>query len=274
MNGANDRSAQYQEAKTLPEKKNIVLADVRQYHGEESFLFRVIDICWNVLDRPTDFTLLMECYWSDLSFVAPEATDIICEKVQRFFEHRVINSQSEYIMKLIFGTHELRRNGINASSVHEFTREARGAQPDRPSEPLAREKVEFIVSMVCSEMVELLQTVLEPDENPVGVIRKLCDTDVKQDYVRPGDSEKSALIAEQADAMVDAMYYMYDTATRMGVNLDRVFNVVHAANMAKRGPDGQFVIRPSDGKIIKPEGWKEPNIVAEIEDQMQYGAWE
>lgn len=40
--------------------------------------------------------------------------------------------------------------------------------------------------------------------------------------------------------------------------------MVHAANMAKRDPStGQFIKR-ADGKIIKPEGWKAPDVEGEI----------
>jgi len=161
----------------------------------------------------------------------------------------------------------------NALAVREFTEGARGNQPDRPSQPLSRERTEFIVAMVCSEMVELLQTVVGPDENPITVIKGLCDRDYNKNYVKPNSDNTVGIIAEQSDAMVDAMYYMYDTSTRMGVNLDKVFDVVQQANMAKRGPDGKFIIRPIDNKIVKPEGWQEPNICEEIERQITEGAW-
>jgi predicted HAD superfamily Cof-like phosphohydrolase len=125
--------------------------------------------------------------------------------------------------------------------------------------------------MVISEMVELMQTVMEPGENVIDVVRGLCDRDHNETYVKPSDPV--ALIAEQADAMTDASYYMYDMGSRMGVNLDRTFNVVHAANMAKRDPKtGEFRKR-EDGKILKPDGWQEPDIRAEIDAQIRDGAW-
>jgi predicted HAD superfamily Cof-like phosphohydrolase len=160
-----------------------------------------------------------------------------------------------------------------ALAVKEFSEGAKGKQPDRPTSPLSRSRVEFIVSMVCSEMVELLQTVTTSEEDPVRIIKNLCGKDYNRSYVKPPDNDVVGLIAEQADAMVDAAYYMYDTATGMGVNLDGVFNIVQAANMAKRDVNGKFIIRASDGKIIKPEGWKEPDIRGEISRQMRDGAW-
>ena len=42
--------------------------------------------------------------------------------------------------------------------------------------------------------------------------------------------------AEQADALVDAIYYICDTAVRHGLNLDRIFAIVHGANNVPRYP--------------------------------------
>jgi predicted HAD superfamily Cof-like phosphohydrolase len=81
-------------------------------------------------------------------------------------------------------------------------------------------------------------------------------------------------LAEQADALVDAIYYICDTAVRHGMNLDRVFDVVHGANMQKV-VDGR-VIRRDDGKILKPEGWQDPAplLLAELSRQQRDGSWD
>ncbi len=81
-------------------------------------------------------------------------------------------------------------------------------------------------------------------------------------------------VAEQADALVDAIYYICDTAVRHGMNLDRVFAIVHGANMQKV-VDGR-VIRRDDGKILKPDGWQDPGplLVEEITRQTREGSWE
>ncbi|MEZ5247452.1 MAG: hypothetical protein R2707_20355 [Acidimicrobiales bacterium] len=81
-------------------------------------------------------------------------------------------------------------------------------------------------------------------------------------------------IAEQADALVDAIYYICDTAVRHGMNLDRIFDIVHGANMQKV-VDGR-VIRRDDGKILKPEGWQDPGpiLLDELNRQRIEGSWE
>jgi len=77
-------------------------------------------------------------------------------------------------------------------------------------------------------------------------------------------------LEDQADALIDLIYFAIGTFTLMGVNPDTLFNIVHEANMGKVGPDG--VQRNAQGKIVKPEGWAEryapePRIIAEIERQ-------
>ena len=79
--------------------------------------------------------------------------------------------------------------------------------------------------------------------------------------------------AEQADALVDAIYYICDTAVRHGMNIDRVFEIVHGANMQKV-VDGK-VIRRADGKILKPDGWQDPGplLDREMTRQAESGSW-
>lgn len=256
---------------SLEERKRIVIVNATKTYGPASSMVRAFEYLRDVLDD-ANYDELLAFYWSDLQFIAPETLpESLNIRLTRFFNRSSLGS-GRYVVELLWQNGYFRRAGRNAVAVREFTEGARGSQPDRPSRPLSRDKVEFIVSMVCSEMVELLQTVMNPDENPISVIRNLCSRDYNTHYVKPVDDEVS-IIAEQADAMVDAMYYMYDTATRMGVNLDKVFSVVQEANMAKRGPDGKFIIRPSDGKIIKPHGWLEPDIRGEIERQIIEGGW-
>ena len=126
------------------------------------------------------------------------------------------------------------------TSVKEFSDACNdGNNPVRPQ--LMDEKaIEFIAEMVNDELQELREA-----------------TDV----------------AEQADALVDAMYYICDTAVRHGFNLDRIFDVVHVANMQKV-VDGR-VIRREDGKIMKPEGWEDPapKLLAEMARQQRDGSW-
>lgn len=123
--------------------------------------------------------------------------------------------------------------------VREFTRACHENLPSAPT-ALSREAVAFIREMVNDELDELVEA-----ETPV----------------------------DQADALVDAIYYICDCAVRHGMNLDPLFAIVHQANMGKV-VDGK-VIRREDGKILKPEGWQrpEPLLEKEMARQEREGGW-
>lgn len=63
-------------------------------------------------------------------------------------------------------------------------------------------------------------------------------------------------VEDQADALTDMMYFILGTFTLMGIKPENIFEVVAQANLGKIQPDGT-VLRDSQGKITKPEGWKE-----------------
>lgn len=124
-------------------------------------------------------------------------------------------------------------------TVREFTTACHDGLPDRPTS-LSPDSVAFIRRMVSDEMEEL------------------------------AEAESSV---DQADALVDAIYYICDCAVRHGMNLDPLFSIVHQANMGKV-VNGK-VVRREDGKILKPEGWAppEPRIHAEMQRQARDGSF-
>jgi predicted HAD superfamily Cof-like phosphohydrolase len=77
-------------------------------------------------------------------------------------------------------------------------------------------------------------------------------------------------IHDQADAIIDLMYFALGTMVEMGVKPQRLFDIVHEANMKKLWPDGNVHYAP-DGKLIKHSSWRppEPQLVAEIERQIK-----
>lgn len=79
-------------------------------------------------------------------------------------------------------------------------------------------------------------------------------------------------IVDQADAMIDVIYFALGTLVEMGVKPDGLFSIVQEANMSKLWEDGKARYRP-DGKIIKPVGWQapEPKILKEIERMNREG---
>ena len=132
--------------------------------------------------------------------------------------------------------------------------------------PLSQENVKFICRMVISELMELASTVV-PD--PVQFVKDCSDTDLPKKYTGKDDKDK---LAAQCDAVIDMAYYLGDTIkVNTGLpedTLDLVFEKVHAANLKKVFPDGEFHTR-EDGKVIKPEGWKEPDLIPLITSKME-----
>lgn len=167
----------------------------------------------------------------------------------------------------------------NAQDVKEFTEEATAKKCPNTPRLMTLDEVKFVTRMVLSELHELAATVVcSENEYKAGEtghqFLEDCLDDI--DYCTASKTGKTdtELIAEQADAMVDAWYYMLNSAAKAGVNLSSVFDVVHQANMAKRDPiTGHFRRRSSDGKILKPDDWQEPDIVGEIKRQQTNGSW-
>ena len=157
----------------------------------------------------------------------------------------------------------------DAEKVKQFTEESGTAVPRVPRS-MKKAEVEFLIRMCSSELVELAQTVCNGPVEAVEMVQKAANTDLKPHYEPPLDQVQ--LMADQADALVDMWYYGLNAFTKCGINLSKVFDVVHEANMAKRFPDGLFHKR-TDGKIIKPSDWKEPNIRDVVDKQCQNGAF-
>lgn len=136
-----------------------------------------------------------------------------------------------------------------------------------PSVPRAMtpDEVCQLIKMVLSEVQELADTVTSSSEESLALMKSCLGVD--QSKHSGGNLSEIERIAEQSDAMVDAWYYMLDRAGRCGMNLSRVFDVVHSANMAKINPETGKCLLREDGKVLKPHGWTPPDIVAEIRRQ-------
>jgi len=65
-------------------------------------------------------------------------------------------------------------------------------------------------------------------------------------------------IVEQADAMIDVIYFALGTMVEMGIKPEKLFSIVQNANMSKLWEDGKPHYN-ADGKTIKPAGWQDPH---------------
>ena len=63
-----------------------------------------------------------------------------------------------------------------------------------------------------------------------------------------------------AKGIAEAIYTLVGTALEYGIPLDNVWEEIHFTNMAKVDPATDMVAKTPSGTIIKPAGWKQPNI--------------
>lgn len=160
----------------------------------------------------------------------------------------------------------------DSDKVKEFTEASLNI--NCPKEPILipKDEIIFTIRMIFSEASELVSTVTSNSEECKELLNDaLNNIDLCKKYDYKDDIER---IAAQADAMVDANYYMQNIACKHGMNLSKIFDIVHDANMNKRDPiTYQFIRRESDGKIMKPLNWKAPDIETEIKRQKEKGAF-
>lgn len=67
------------------------------------------------------------------------------------------------------------------------------------------------------------------------------------------------------DAIGDLLYVTYGTAVAAGVDIAPYFAEIHRTNLKKAGPDGKPIMSP-EGKLLKPPGWKPPDLAGLYED--------
>ena len=133
--------------------------------------------------------------------------------------------------------------------VKEFSQTAsEGAFPTVPTMMLPKE-AKFIRKMVNSEFDELDEALHDFWESG-----------------KPGNTVKDHV--KVADALIDAIYYLMDCAAKHGLDLDPLFQIIQKANMAKFK---NGVIKNSEGKVLKPSGWMdpEPELMAEMQKQLK-----
>ena len=156
------------------------------------------------------------------------------------------------------------------SKVKQFTEESKGVKLPLIPEKMDEEEVKFLIQMCLSELVELAETVTESPDKALEFVKNCFGVDKhKETTVYNNDIQ---IIADQADAAADVIVYLHNAYAKKGVDLSKVLDLVHEANMDKRDPiTKKFISRESDGKILKRDGWLAADINGEIERQINEG---
>lgn len=92
--------------------------------------------------------------------------------------------------------------------------------------------------------------------------RKLRDDLIDEEYKEYKVAREANDLPGLADAIGDLIYVLIGTALEHGIPLPEVWAAIQNANMAKVDPATGKVRRREDGKILKPEGWTAPDILA------------
>lgn len=97
---------------------------------------------------------------------------------------------------------------------------------------------------------------------------KIVDGDLRCDLLEEETEEfvcavKLGDLPGAVDALCDVIYVALGAAVTFGVDLAPVFAEVHRSNMAKVGGPVR-----EDGKKLKPEGWKPPDVAGLIQHQV------
>lgn len=129
------------------------------------------------------------------------------------------------------------------------------AQPvlNRPQTP-PDDRVRLRLKLVAEECFEFLQAC----GVPVGHLHEQV-----QEEISLVPELKIDLVAV-ADAFEDIGYVVEGSRLEFGINGEPIADEVHRSNMAKFGP-GSW--KREDGKIMKPPGWRPPDIRRELRKQ-------
>ncbi|MDR6779532.1 putative HAD superfamily Cof-like phosphohydrolase [Paenibacillus peoriae] len=156
--------------------------------------------------------------------------------------------------------------------VRKFQKVFNCPAPDVPtvlSDKLAINRASFILE----EVIELLYTTAGSKERFDKFFAELilnAEETYKKQLTKPFPEDR---LIGQIDALTDIKYFAEGGFVETSVVPDRIFDLVHQANMSKIFPDGEPHY-DKVGKVIKPEGWEapEPKIEEEVKRQIKLGA--
>lgn len=94
------------------------------------------------------------------------------------------------------------------------------------------------------------------DLEVMGLREKLLLEEVREYLFALGDRDLIGVV----DGLVDIMYIAHGTLVELGVDFEECWNEVHSSNMTKVDPTTGEVKRREDGKILKPESYRKPDL--------------
>jgi hypothetical protein len=120
---------------------------------------------------------------------------------------------------------------------------------------------EIIIKKIGREMMHTsVTTFLEacgqtPSDENVKLYSKLITEEYNEFIKARWDNDD----VEQLDACMDMIWVILGYCKMKGFNVDGAWSEVANSNLAKIDQKSGKVLKREDGKVLKPEGWKEPN---------------
>jgi predicted HAD superfamily Cof-like phosphohydrolase len=116
-------------------------------------------------------------------------------------------------------------------------------------------------SLISEDTISLRYSLIDEEVNKelLPILKKLQEKGTwdSEDFIED--------LAATADGIVDAIYVLLGAAVSLGITIQPIWDATQEANMQKfTGP------KRGDGKILKPEGWKHPDVKALIEHQLNH----
>ena len=71
-------------------------------------------------------------------------------------------------------------------------------------------------------------------------------------------------LTEAVDGAIDGIYVLIFFLSQMGIDGQKMWDIVQKANMAKF-VEGKFITNPLTGKVMKPPGWVAPDQAIHVE---------
>ena len=94
------------------------------------------------------------------------------------------------------------------------------------------------------------------DEQQYALYRKLIAEEVHELHEAVEDNDR----VEQLDALIDILVVTIGALHSMGADVEGAWQEVIRSNLAKIDATTGKVIKREDGKVLKPEGWKPPDL--------------
>ena len=97
---------------------------------------------------------------------------------------------------------------------------------------------------------------------PLPVVQGLRLKLIREELEEVVDAIFNDDLVEIADGIADSIVVLLGTAVSYGIDMRPVWDEVHKTNMAKVGGP-----KRADGKVLKPEGWKPPDVKSILIEQ-------